>query len=128
MRSAREYLTENGELIVPPEYANWLQNYAKINGDVRLRYKISDAAKHAFLEALNFSARLSGFAASGTKLVGTQGNATDLLMTTTMAAHETGRSKRCVRHWCHSGRLKATKRGRDWEIHPVELKAFLDRM
>ncbi|TEA06277.1 MULTISPECIES: helix-turn-helix domain-containing protein [Mycobacteriaceae] len=125
MKPPSQYLTENCELIIPPEFALWLQNYAGINGDVRLRVRMNDPDKFSFLQALQFAAQFATLAASGTKLAGVQGNATDLKVTTTMAAHETGRSERCVRHWCRTGRLRATKQGRDWVINRADLEIFL---
>ena len=114
-------ITANGEVIVQPRIACWLETQAGITPEWRSRLQDTDPEAYEVLLALHLVAeRLS--ARGPNPLAGQRPHAQlEAWLSTADAARELNVAGRTVRRWCRTGRLPATKSGRDWLIRRRDL-------
>jgi excisionase family DNA binding protein len=114
-------ITTNGEVIVTPRVARWLETHAGITPDWRSRLQDTDPEAYEVLLALHLVAE--GRSARGPNPIAGQGQRALLVtwLSTADAARELNVARRTVRRWCRTGRIPATKSGRDWQIRRSDL-------
>lgn len=115
-------ITIDGRAALSPRVAKWLEKRANITEDQRSRLFDTDVDAWADLMGLHLAGQQRS--PSGTKTVDTEDYQTESeawMLNTTQVARELHVTVRCVRSWCSTGKLPATKVGRDWQIRRADL-------
>ncbi|WP_365998567.1 helix-turn-helix domain-containing protein [Mycolicibacterium sp.] len=112
------YLTSQGEALVSPRIAAWLEETAGLTSDRRILLRGTDPEAYAVLAALHLAA-LHHRSGVGTKSATGTGNSRELgtWLTTAEAAKELSVTDRAVRKRIAAGRLPATKHGSRWLLN-----------
>lgn len=118
-----QHITRDGDAIVSPRVARWLEKQAGMTADRRILLRGSDPDAYVVLAALHLAALRSD---SGTDSVAGQRKTeqSEVWISTSEAAETLGVTDRCIRNWCRSGRLTARRVGKTWLIndHTLPLK------
>ncbi|MEH3141174.1 MAG: helix-turn-helix domain-containing protein [Mycobacterium kyogaense] len=109
-------ITTDGDAIVSPRMARWLEKQAGMTADRRIRLRNSDPDAYVVLAALHLSALCSE---NGTETAVRQRKTeqSEIWMSTSEAAENLGVTDRCIRKWCTTGRLHAVMSGGRWLIN-----------
>ena len=115
-------ITANGEAILQPRIARYLETQAGITPEWRSRLQDTDPEAYEGLMALHLVAKGRSSASGLNPLAGQHDREQSMIwMSTAAAALELNVAERTVRRWCRTGRLPATKSGRDWLIRRSDL-------
>lgn len=109
-------INADGSVSVPPRIARWLERQVQMTADRRAILRETDPEAYEVFRALHLAAL---GAESGPNTSAPQRSAADLTMwmSTGEAADRHGVGERCIRKWCHTGRINAVMTGGRWLVH-----------